>query len=267
VKVFGKSAVVTGGASGIGLGITRALLGAGARVAITYRDEEQLREALASIRSEFLGQVLAARMEITESSDCVHAAAEIERAFGAIHILCHCAGVGSIGGWDEASADDWNRTLDVNFFGALNVLDAFLPSIRANGAVGGHIVNVASVTAFTLDPGATAYTASKFALRGLTESLRSSLEGSAIGVSLLCPGLTRSRINHSRSEGLHTRSIHAARLLALLDSVAMSADEVGVRTVRGIEQNAPWIFTHGEFNDAILHIQAELMVNLRGPGL
>jgi short-subunit dehydrogenase len=94
------------------------------------------------------------------------------------------------------------------------------------------------------------------------DHLRAELAGSGIGVSLLCPGLTRSRLNASRSTALGMPSRQESRLSGLLDCVAMPADQVGLRTIRRIEDNEPWIFTHSEFNDEICQVQAQLLADL-----
>lgn len=253
VDVAGKNAVVTGGVSGIGLGIAHALAGAGMRVAITYRNEAHLREALPWFRARPAMEVLPVQLEITDRASCTHAAEEIERAFGPIHVLCNNAGIGVTGTADDASAEEWQHILNVNLRGQLNVLSAFLPGMLAHGG-GGQIVNVASVTGFICEPTTALYATSKFALRGLTQSLRAELAGSGIGVSLLCPGLTRSRL--SETAGPPTR------ISALLAAIAMCPDEVGLRTLRGIERNEAWIFTHSEFNDEIRELQDELLATL-----
>lgn len=253
----GKVAVITGGVSGIGFAIARALAVAGMRVAVTYRNEVHLREVIAWFHEHASAELFPVRLEVTDRCDCMRAAEEIERFFGKIHVLCSNAGVAAAGRSDETLTEDWDAVLGVNLWGTINVLNAFVPRIRSHGE-GGHIVNVASVAAFVVDPMTGVYATSKFALRGLSANLRLELACHRIGVSLLCPGLTRTRIHEGAVRRTGTADI-PSKLLGVLNMIAMDPDEVARRTLRGILQNDALIFTHTEFKEEIQEIDAELL--------
>ncbi|HLY57517.1 MAG TPA: SDR family oxidoreductase, partial [Stellaceae bacterium] len=154
----------------------------------------------------------------------------------------------------------WDRALGVNFGGVVNGVKVFVPLIRAHGE-GGHIVNTSSMAGIVPLPGeGGAYTTAKFAVRGLTESLRLSLAPEGIGVSCLCPGLTRSRIMQGPDEG-GTGLAREGDPTVLFNSLegAMDPLEVGAAVVRGIRENQPYILTHGEFRDEVAGLSAALL--------
>ena len=191
----GKTAVVTGGASGIGLGIAGALTGAGMRVAIADVEDTALERARASLAGS-AGDVLAVRVDVTDREALAAAADRVEEAFGTVHVLCNNAGVLVGGSIDEMAYADWDWVLGVNVRGVINGLQTFLPRIAAHGE-GGHIVNTASLAGMSTARGMSVYTASKFAVVGLTEALRADLADSGIGVSVLCPGVVDTNIFES----------------------------------------------------------------------
>jgi NAD(P)-dependent dehydrogenase (short-subunit alcohol dehydrogenase family) len=185
--------------------------------------------------------VLRVRVDVTEResvSDGVRSALE---RFGAVDVVCANAG---IGGGGAAVADPtyggWEQVMAVNLDGVVNTIKAVVPGMRARGE-GGHVVitsSVAGITALPYEHGA--YTTSKFAVRGLGESLRLSLAEEGIGVSILCPGLTDTGI----LGGASGETVEFQRI-----DGAMDPFEVGRAVVRGIRDNAPYIFTHAEFAD------------------
>jgi len=263
-SVHGKTAFVTGGSSGIGLGIARAFLGAGMRVAISYRREDHRDSALASLGQDDT-QVCAVFMDVTDRESVQAAASEVERRFGELHILCNSAGVNLLGPMDDATYDDWDWVLGVNLGGVVNCLVEFLPLIRKHGQ-GGHVLNVASMGAFLTGPGFGVYATSKFAVRGLTESLRYTLPRHKIGVSLLSPGLTKSRIYEA---ALH-RPKHWSRTAVPMDEAAvrrleglhelgLDPDEVGRKALRGILRNEFYIFSHPDFRAEVQEACDEIM--------
>ncbi len=254
-QLSGKAAFITGGSSGIGLGIVKALSEAGAAVALGYRQERRLAEAL-----EALGgapDVHPVRLDVADRAGFLRAADEAEARFGKIHILVNCAGVNLFGPMDLATYDDWDWVMGVNLGGAINSLVTVLPRIKAHGE-GGYVVNVASMASFL--PGAEAgiYTTSKVALRGLTECLRLTLAPHGIGVSLACPALTRTNIHQSgqgRPAALADTAYPdtEAGIDRVRDILALGADpdEVGARIVRGMLAGEPNIFTHAGFHDEL----------------
>jgi short-subunit dehydrogenase len=180
--------------------------------------------------------------------------AEIAEKSGPVHILVNNAGVSVFGPTDEASFADYDWIMGVNFGGVVNGLVTFIPGMKAQGS-GGHIVNVASMAAYLPGPQAGIYTASKFAVRGLTESLRFNLAHHGIGVSLMCPGLTKT---NAWDSALRRPADFAASGFAPPDrevlaqfgtafDAGMDPLEVGEKTLAGIIENRAIIFTHPEF--------------------
>jgi short-subunit dehydrogenase len=157
---------------------------------------------------------------------------------------------------DTATYADYDWIMGVNFGGVVNGLVSFLPRIKAHGE-GGHVVNVASMAAYLSGPQAGIYTASKFAVRGLTESLRYNLAPHDIGVSLMCPGLTRTNAWNSAlrrpeafgDSGLGPVDPAQLQTFGGAFELGMDPDEVGRKTVEGIRENRAVIFSHPEFAD------------------
>lgn len=260
--VAGRVAVVTGGTSGIGLGIAHAFAAAGMKVAITYRSDAHLQEAMQTFDSTWPVHPVA--LDVTDAAGCQRAAEEVQQIFGNIHVLCSNAGIGAVGPMDEASRTDWDRVLDTNLWGTIHSLQAFLPRIRAHRE-GGHIIMVASIAAFIVDPMTGVYATSKFALRGLSESLRHELAAEDVGASLLCPGLTRSRL-HESAVRPSPAPPSSPRITAMINSVSMDPSEVGRRTLEGLMQNAPLILTHAEFRDELREVGEEVLAGMRACG-
>lgn len=262
--VAGKVAVITGGVTGIGLGIAKAFLGAGMRVAITHRTEQHLHGALSELASFPEGSVHAVRLDVTDRAAVARAADEIERRFGKIHVLCNNAGVSVLGATDVATYEDWDWILGVNLGGVINSLVTFLPRIKAHGD-GGHIINVSSMSAFIVGPLSALYAASKFAVRGLSEGLRFNLAPHNIGVSLVCPGLVRTDIYRSslgRPAGTATAfslDEEALNRLAGVHAVGMDPDEVGIKTLHGMLKREFYIFSHSEFRDEVRELCDEII--------
>ena len=183
-----RVAFITGGASGIGFGMARAFLRAGMRVFIADVSPANLEDAARQLEGVPPGAYRLLQLDVTDRAAMARAAEEVERAFGHLHVLCNNAGIGMAPPVHSAQYADWDRMLGINLGGVVNGIVTFLPRLRAHGE-GGHIVNTASMAGIIPlpDPG-TLYTTSKFAVRGLSESLRLALTADRIGVSVLCPG-------------------------------------------------------------------------------
>jgi NAD(P)-dependent dehydrogenase (short-subunit alcohol dehydrogenase family) len=259
----GKVAFITGGVSGIGLGVAKALAAAGVSIAMSYRRESQLREALRQLDSAQGSAILPVQLDVTDRSAVARAAAEVDARFGKVHIICNSAGVSLLGRADEASMEDWDWVMGVNVGGVINVLSHFLPRLKSNGE-GGHVVNVGSMACFIAEPDTGVYATSKFALRGLTESLRESLLSHGIGLSLVCPGITQSNLH----ECSFRRPAHLARTAFPLESATlrkmqrihaagMDADEVGRQVVRAILDDEFYVFTHPEYKESLRELLEE----------
>lgn len=252
----GKVAFVTGGVSGIGFGIARAFSNAGMRLALGYRNEGYRDAAAAWFAEQGREAPLFVKLDVTDRARWAAAADEAEAQFGRIDVLANNAGVSVFGPTDEASYADYDWIMGVNFGGVVNGLVTMLPRIKARGP-GGYVVNVASMAAYLPGPQAGIYTASKFAVRGLTESLRYNLAPHGIGCSLVCPALTRTNAWDSafRRPDAFAESGFAPVDPAELETfgkafeAGMDPLEVGEKIVRGMDAQQPVIFTHPEFAD------------------
>ena len=248
-----KVAVVTGGASGIGLAPARRFLAEGMKVALLDLHQEALAAAQQSL-AVGADRLRILQVDVTDRAGMRAAAEATGRAFGNVHVLCNNAGVGGNVPLDEATGQDWDRVLGVNLGGVINGLLSFLPGIKSHGE-GGHIVNTGSITSLVPMAGPIGiYTTSKFAVRGLTEALRMTLAGTSIGVSLLCPGIVSTNI---------VREDPAAH--AFLTDFGMAPDEVAGRVLQAIRDNSPYVLTHGEFRDEVRDLAAALVAAFPDP--
>src|SRR5271155_1767925 len=168
--LVGKTAFVTGGASGIGFALGQAFAEAGMQVMLADIEANALAVAVENLRGLGLG-VRGVGCDVTDPSSVEHAAEASYRAFGNVHVVCNNAGVAGGGGIDYISLDSWRWVLDVNLMGVLHGIRSLLPHIRAHGE-GGHFVNTASMAGMNAGGlGFSAYAASKFAVVGMSEGL------------------------------------------------------------------------------------------------
>ena len=211
-EVEGRTAFVTGGASGIGLGMTTAFVEAGMNVVIADLRRDHIETAL----ERFAGQdsVHSIELDVTDRDGFARAADEAERVFGNVHVLCNNAGMGILGPVALARYDDWDWGLGVLLGGAVNGIQTFLPRMLAHGE-GSHIVNTSSMAGVLPIAGAAIYITAKAALIGLSEALRSEVAEQGIGVSAFCPGPVQTNIREGgRSRPERRFSSAIARRLA-----------------------------------------------------
>jgi NAD(P)-dependent dehydrogenase (short-subunit alcohol dehydrogenase family) len=249
----GKAAFVTGGASGIGLALARALAEAGCRVMIADIEQAALDAAirtLAGVRPEVRGVVC----DVADPVSVDRAAEQAIAAFGKIHILCNNAGVYASSGTDYLSLDSWRWVLDVNLMGVVHGLRAFLPHMRAHGE-SGHIVNTASIAGMIkLNFGP--YNASKFAVVAMSEGLAVELKPFGIGVTVLCPGFVRTRIaeagrNRPERYGPPAAATPAAAWLAEHVRGGIEPQAVAAKVLSAIRNDELYAFTDPEFYEAV----------------
>lgn len=261
-----KVAFVTGGSSGIGLGIVKVLAEEGMRVAFTYRRESHLEEALEYFRSRPRLRVHPLKLDVMDRLGFARAADETERTLGPTQVLVNNAGVGVHGLMEHATYDDWDWVLGVNLGGVVNGLVTFLPRMIASG-LEGHIVNVSSMGGLAALGSVGLYAASKFAVVGLTEALRTDMIGRKIGVSVYCPGPVKSNIAESgsaRPEHLARTGYSSPELVKGAPPPAMilhSMDAVtaGRYVLEGIRKNTLYILSHPEFRDVLAARNAAIL--------
>ena len=174
--VQNKVAVVTGAASGIGLGVTRALAGAGAHVAMLDVEDDALAKSHAEFDTANVN-VRRYRCDVSDLAQVEEVASRVRDDFGGVHIVCNNAGVGAGGPIDEATPQDWQWVLGVNLYGVVNGMRAYVPIIKETVKDGGdgHIVNTASVMGMWTHPGGSVYSASKYAVVAISEATREEL--------------------------------------------------------------------------------------------
>jgi len=265
-QIEGKVAFVTGGASGIGLGLAKVLVKAGMKVVIADVREDHLACAAAFFAdSRHRTDVATLRLDVTDRAAFAQAAQDSLRAFGKIHLLVNNAGMGIGGPLKQARYDDWDWGLGVMIGGVINGIQTFLPHLLAHGE-GGHIVNTSSMAAVIPIAGASIYITAKAAMMGLSESIRGELAADNIGVSAFCPGPVQTNIRESgrtRPEKFRKDSgfeQFEQKLEQRPNSpLWMDPIECGERILRGIRRNDLYIFTHREFREgAEEHFRAML---------
>ena len=253
----GRTAFITGGASGIGLGIARVLAERGARVVIADLRADHIDTALTSFAGGARSNaVTALQLDVTSREAYADAAARMQADFGGIDILVNNAGVGLEGPVLKATYADYDFGFGVNVGGVINGFVTFLPQMIAHGR-GGHIVSTASLAAeVVMPPHLAIYAASKAAVCHYCEAVKPELAEHGIGVSILLPGPIKSNIHQaSQNRPEHLRSgsgfVESEAQLARRQVGAdwMEPDVVGNMVADGIVANATYIVTHGIFKD------------------
>ena len=254
-ELAGRTAFVTGGASGIGFALGAAFAQAGMKVMLADIETDALAEAVKSLH-EFGPNVRGVACDVADPVSVERAAKASYQAFGNVHVVCNNAGVAAAGGIDIISLDNWRWVLDVNLMGVLHGIRSFLPHIRAHGE-GGHIVNTASMAGMNSGLGFSPYVASKFAVVGISEGLATQLKPWGIGVTVLCPGFVRTRIGESgrnRPEryGATQTPDPASPAGLLLAQIAerlqsgLDPSDVAARVLAAIREDALYVFTDPE---------------------
>ncbi len=262
----GRTAFVTGGANGIGLGLVRALLAKGCKVAIADIREDALAAAVKTLDNQ---SVIAVQLDVASRTGFAEAADRAEAAMGPVSLVFNNAGINLFQTIDESSYDDWDWVMGVNLHGVINGVMTFAPRMKALGQ-GGHIVNTASMASFLCDGAPGIYNTTKFAVRGMSESLRYSLAPHGIGVSVLCPGLVKSHIYASDeirpaalSSGAKPVDSAAVGRLEQLHQFGMEPDVIAARTLEAVQENRFHIFPHPEFRDELATVFEEILADFR----
>lgn len=237
----GKTIFITGGGGGIGGGMAQAFAEKGARIILadlklSFAEEEAARLPAGT-------DVSTIALDVTSLESWAAAREAILKSHGPIDVLCNNAGVSS--GFKplvDVSPDEFARVMAINVTGVYNGIHIFAPQMIAQGH--GHIVNTSSMNGLNPYGSFAAYSASKFAVLGLSDAVRQELAGHGVGVSTLFPGLTRSRMSESDIEG--PSAIDPARA-AMIRANMMEPVWLGRAVVRAVENNQPYIITHPEY--------------------
>ncbi len=260
----GRTAVITGAASGIGAGMAATFAEAGINLALLDLEEEKLHQAAGCLDQSGV-DIRCFVADVSDRDAMKRAATQVADAFPMVHILCNNAGVGYAGvPLDRVPDADWDWVIGVNLMGVVNGLQAFLPAMLAHGE-DGHIVNTASIGGYHVMPGWRygVYTTSKFAVAGLSEALADDLADRNIGVSILCPAAVDTAIhevgrNRPARFGGTFRQDPAAELVAALKA-GMTPIEVGYWTLRAIRDNQLHVFPHPGTRDLVARRHERLM--------
>lgn len=247
MELAGKVALVTGGGGGIGAGIAEALAEKGARVAVTDINLDYARA-----EAERIGHgTIALRHDVTSLDSWAEVKRAVEAQLGAVDVLCNNAGVAlPFLPLEDVSPERFDRVMAINVRGVYNGCVSFIPEMKARKS--GHIVNTASVNGLLPHGPFATYCASKFAVVGLSESIRQDLAPFGVGVSILYPGLTRSRMSESQVPGLPEDKAKA------LSALMMEPVWLGRAVARAVENGTLHIISHPEFKGPLEARMAEL---------
>ncbi|GAB2539639.1 SDR family oxidoreductase [Nocardia heshunensis] len=224
-EASGKVVLITGASSGIGAVTARVLAAAGHRVVLGARRTDRIAEVAERIRAVG-GSAESHALDVTNLAEMRAFAARAYERYGRIDVLVNNAGVMPLSRLDALAVEDWDRMIDVNIRGVLHGIAAVLPFMSGRGT--GHIVNLASVSGHRVDPTAAVYSATKYAVRAISEGLRQ--ESRDIRVTVISPGFTRSEL----AEGIGDNDIRAAIDAGM--QVAMPAEAIGAAVEYAIGQ-------------------------------
>lgn len=250
-----STAVITGAASGIGLSLSKAALAKGMNVVMTDVNVDGLKSAAEKLSklAETSGQIAIQSGDISKVDDVARIHAAALENFGSVDLLINCAGVLINKRIWEHDASDWDFVMGVNFRGMTHMISAFVPDMIKR-AVPAHIVNFGSLASYFPSPMMGAYSASKFAILALTETLKYELDEIApnIGVSFVAPGPVKTSIIRSKdTEVLKRDSTDGAKSRAemggLTDLYGMEPDEAARLVLEAVAENRFWVFTHPDF--------------------
>ncbi|HEY0546229.1 MAG TPA: SDR family oxidoreductase [Pyrinomonadaceae bacterium] len=254
----GKTVLITGGSRGLGLVMAREFAREGARVAICARDAEELERARADLKSRG-ASVLAVPCDVTKREQVSELVKIVSERFGGVDVLVNNAGVIEVGPFEVMTLEDYEEAMRVHFWAPLYTMLAVLPQMR--GRRGGRIVNISSIGGKISVPHLLPYSASKFALVGLSEGLRAELQKDGVVVTTVCPGLMRTGSPRNATfKGQHRAEYAWFSISDSLPMLSMSAERAASQIVDACRRGDA---------ELVLTVQAQLAVRFHGlfPGL
>jgi NAD(P)-dependent dehydrogenase (short-subunit alcohol dehydrogenase family) len=268
--VDGKVAVVTGAGSGIGLGIARCFARAGMKLVLADIERQPLDDAVAEVRSVGV-EALGVRTDVSRLEEVEALAGAALDAFGAVHVLCNNAGVGTSAPIGQTSMADWEWTINIDLWGPIYGVKTFLPIMERQGE--GHLNSTASMAGLLAGASLGAYNVAKHGVVALMASLERDLRlvGSPLHASVLCPGPINTNIIHAErnrtaaSAAEHVETAQGEKFWRMLtDQLAqgMDPDDVGPLVLDAVQNDRFWVLTHPEMTRYVER-QVEAMVSDR----
>jgi NADP-dependent 3-hydroxy acid dehydrogenase YdfG len=251
----GRTAVITGSASGIGLGMARACLSRGMQVVLSDLAEDRLADTVGSLSAEG-AQVAALAADVRNPADLDELRELALSQFGRVDLVCNNAGVSFTKPLIQCEAADWQIVLDVNVRGVANGIHAFLPFMLEQGS--GHISATASLSGLIGDPDLGVYNASKFAVVGLMEGLAHDVLGTGVSASVLCPGPVATDLIHTSA---NQTGVGANPDVHEYLNRGLHPDDVGEFAIRGIAEGRHWLFPHQELTEHLMRSRTEAMLD------
>lgn len=262
MDLSGKTAVVTGGASGMGRAFADRFGAAGCKVVIADIEEPAINASVAELEAAGV-EVMGIRTDVSDGASMDALGAAVDERFGAAHVVCLNAGVGAGGPMGEVTAADWEWVLGVNLWGVIHGIRVFLPALEAQNE--GHVVITASVAGILSYPQMGPYNASKHAVLSMAETMHHELQakGSAVGVSALCPGLVNTNIldsDRNRPESLspsglderpQRRTDEEIAFVRELYSMSLEPSKVADMVHDAVVDQQFYILTDNVFDEAI----------------
>lgn len=242
----GNTAVITGGASGIGLSVAERLIERGMRVVLADIDEARLRDVEARL-TESGAEVAGVVCDTASSASVTELAEATLSRFGGAHLLFNNAGIAGIGDAWNGPLELWDWVIGINLYGVIHGIRAFLPIMSEQGS--GHIVNTASMAGLLAMPGAAPYTATKHAVVAISESLHIELGSteSPVGVSVLCPGFVKTDLmRHEPDDVASPIGALIGQMLTSGVDTGIPAGDVADQMVAAVDAERFWILTHEE---------------------
>jgi NAD(P)-dependent dehydrogenase (short-subunit alcohol dehydrogenase family) len=241
----GKVAFVTGGASGIGFAMARRFAQEGMKVVLADIEIDALEKAEQELRSAGC-EALGTACDVADRASFETAAGRALETFGKVHVLCNNAGVSPLGPIESSTEQDWRWTIGVNLMGVVHGIQVLVPKIREHGE-GGHVVNTSSIAGLMALPSLGIYTATKYAVVGISETLRAELAEHGIGVSVICPSFVKTQLYSSaRNRPVEFGGADATPIEFMLGALSDATEPsvIAEAVLEGIKRNRAYILPH-----------------------